>query len=177
MPRAIDLTGMRFERLAVTGLAPKRGKKRIWECVCDCGATSYAQTSDLTAGKHRSCGCLQIERVVKHGFTRGPAHTSPTYRSWQSMKERCLNPKTVGYHHYGGRGISVCGRWASSFEAFLADVGERPSLEYSLDRIDNSGNYEPGNCRWATRKEQSANKRPSIPPPRPRDPITGRWAK
>lgn len=98
------------------------------------------------------------ERSTKHGHTRGPAR-SPTYRSWNSMLTRCTNPNVSAYPYYGGSGVSVCARWRS-FETFLADVGERPSLKYSLDRHPNrAGNYEPGNVRWATKREQRLNQR------------------
>lgn len=89
-----------------------------------------------------------------HGMT-----DSPEYRSWQRMKERCSNPRADSYHRYGGSGIKVCDLWIGSFEAFLADMGPRPSLNHSIDRTDNERNYEPGNCRWATRKEQNRNQR------------------
>lgn len=95
----------------------------------------------------------------QYGKTHGMRGT-PTHNSWRSMKHRCLNPKGRQYPDYGGRGITVCARWMK-FENFLADMGERPGKEYSLDRIDNDGNYEPSNCRWATRSEQQKNKRPA----------------
>lgn len=87
---------------------------------------------------------------------------SPTWRSWKSMKTRCLNPNETGFERYGGRNIRVCQRWLDSFENFLADMGERPSLFHSLDRIDNDGHYEPGNVRWATRTEQNRNKKTNV---------------
>lgn len=91
---------------------------------------------------------------VKHGMYR-----TPTYRSWRAMLSRCENPNATGYGRYGGRGITVCDRWRADFTAFLADMGERPSIDHSIDRIDTDGNYEPSNCRWATRSEQQQNKR------------------
>ncbi len=95
----------------------------------------------------------RLGRPMKHGRTK-----TPEYRAWQDMKTRCLKTNTPNYHRYGGRGISICERWLNSFEAFLSDIGERPSKQHSLDRIDNNGNYEPGNCRWATRELQNRNK-------------------
>jgi hypothetical protein len=88
--------------------------------------------------------------------TRPPA--TPEYRSWTHMRERCLSPRSADYYRYGGRGISICQRWLDSFDAFIADMGPRPSLAHSLDRINNEGDYEPGNCRWATHKEQGSNR-------------------
>lgn len=94
-----------------------------------------------------------------HGHTSN-GRISSTYAAWYAMKGRCYNPRCAGFKNYGGRGIKVCDRWLNSFESFLADMGEKPSPELSLDRINNNGNYEPGNCRWATSSQQARNKRP-----------------
>jgi hypothetical protein len=153
----IDLTGLKFARLTVLERAPQRSAKTMWRCLCDCGKESIAQASDLRSGKHRSCGCLHIESITTHGCTsRNPKKVTPTYRTWLGMIQRCTNPKAQHFHRYGGRGISVCGRWRS-FENFLTDMGERPANR-TLDRINNDAGYEPANCRWVTRKQQAQNR-------------------
>lgn len=162
-----DLVGNKYGRLTVVSRAENRGSKAAWLCACQCGGYSTTTTTSLNSGKSRSCGCLQREeqsaRITKsntrHGHNRaGAGNQSPTWHSWSSMKKRCNLNSHVSYPSYGGRGISVCSRW-SSFENFLEDMGERPPGK-TLDRIDVNGNYEPGNCRWATASEQQRNKRP-----------------
>ena len=132
---------------------------------CECGTERVVSLQGLKKGQATSCGCQRSERARrlgfacrKHGHTK-PGNPSPEYRSWIAMKTRCNNPNHRHFDNYGGRGIRVCERWVRSFENFLADMGPRPSLQYSLDRIDSEGGYEPGNCRWATRSEQNRNRR------------------
>lgn len=122
-------------------------------CRCDCGAEKTVAGNTLRLGDARSCGCLIVDTQTKHGM-----YGTPTYGSWSRMIARCTNPKSNRYKYYGGRDIKVCERWML-FVNFYADMGMRPSTKHSIDRIDNDGDYEPRNCRWATAKEQSANKR------------------
>jgi hypothetical protein len=153
-----DLVGQRFGRLVVVALAdPSAAGQVRWHCKCDCGATTAVQTSNLRSGHVRSCGCLGAEAKKYIAKTHGMTETR-TWRSWVAMRRRCRDKSYHQYHLYGGRGISVCERWVDSFEAFLADMGERPAGR-SLDRIDVNGNYEPSNCRWATAQEQTRNRR------------------
>lgn len=152
MPKIQELQGKVFGRLTVVKFAEMRGHRAIWECMCVCGAIRLIHATNLRAGYTKSCGCLRDERVRKAICTHGKAGT-PEYRVWKSMIKRCKYEK-----YWAGRGIKVCRRWATSFTNFLEDMGPKQSKE-SLDRIDNDGDYEPGNCRWATRVTQSRNTR------------------
>lgn len=158
-----DLTDRRFGRLSVTGASRLTAAGyREWLCRCDCGQERWIDQSNLRRGRSRSCGCWRSQRAgqlnLHHGFGRQPGR-SPEARAWSDMINRCMNPAHRRYADYGGRGIKVCIRWQRSFLDFLADMGARPSSWHSLDRIDNNGSYEPGNCRWATRSQQQRNKR------------------
>jgi hypothetical protein len=164
MTRLIDLTGRRFARLTVVRFAgwDKNRRNKRWECVCDCGGSTVATTSALQKGRSRSCGCLVREvNSALHGKHRESSwcEDTPEYSAWKHMKQRCSNPNTINFHNYGGRGIRVCSQWVNDYSQFLSDVGRRPSSAHSLDRIDNDGNYEPGNVRWATPKEQANNRK------------------
>jgi len=138
----------KFGNLTVIGKSTNNGKGIYkTECVCDCGKTHFATTSKLKSGRTKSCGCKRI----KHGL-----HGTPEYVIWGAMIQRCNNPKSCNYKNYGGRGISVCESWLK-FENFINDIGKRPSSKHSIDRLDNDGNYTPGNCEWRTTKQQRSN--------------------
>lgn len=161
MGKFLDLTGLTFGRLRVLGVAGRDAANKItWNCVCECGNSKLGITQYLKNGMTDSCGCRRTEQRIEQSTSHGMRSTI-TYRSWSAMKTRCTNPNVESYKNYGGRGIKICERW-NDFANFLADMGERPSLAHSLDRENTNGDYEPGNCRWATRVVQSNNSRANV---------------
>lgn len=157
--RTIDLTGNRYGRLVVVRMVGRVNGRTMVDCLCDCGKTSIIWSNALRRGVTTSCGCKWTESITTHGRS-----SSPEYDCWVSLIARCYNPRTRGYHNYGGRGITVCDRWRGEkgFERFLEDMGNKPSTQHSIDRVDNNGNYDPANCRWATPKEQCGNIRSNV---------------
>lgn len=158
-----NIAGKTFGRLtAISKCRSGASGHARWLCKCQCGRTKPMRSSHLLSGVIQSCGCYREENRSRFHFIHGMARSgrvSREFKSWQGMRNRCENPKARGYQNYGGRGIKVCRRWAS-FRAFFADMGRCPP-GLTLDRRNNDGDYEPTNCRWATRAEQSRNRRPS----------------
>jgi hypothetical protein len=161
MTRRIEVyTGDKIGRLTFIGDAPTKSNRRHCIFLCDCGNTTISALYDVRNGHTRSCGCYhnEIRRKIRltHGATADRKST-PEYRAWKAMKGRCFDPNNISYKNYGARGVTVCDQWLNDYPAFLKEIGRRPSKNHSVDRINNNGNYEPGNVRWATRKEQRRN--------------------
>lgn len=157
------LEGRRFSNWEVLELVEMKRGGAVYLCRCDCGAAKAVHYSNLVSGRTKSCGCQRSQRIShrmkRHGHaSRAGGLASPTYSTWASMIQRCTNPKVRCWERYGGRGISVCPRWLESFENFLADMGEKPRKGMSIERLDSDGNYQPGNCVWASARTQNRNK-------------------
>ena len=154
----INMAGKRYNSLVVVSELKARNKNGhiVYECVCDCGNRKVILGASIRTGATKSCGCLVSKVNGKH-FMEG----TPIYRTWVSMKSRCFNSNNNNYSKYGGRGISMCSKWASSFKSFYADMGDIPK-NTSIDRIDNNKGYSLDNCKWSTKKEQALNRRCTV---------------
>lgn len=161
--RAVSLVGQTFGYLTVLRREGISRRYALWRCSCTCGAECLARSDRLRNGNKKAC-CINGHRWTEHLKGRPPGITrmnASEYKSWESMRSRCLDKKHPHYKHYGGRGITICPAW-ESFATFLADMGTKPSPEYTIERNDVNGNYEPSNCRWATRADQYRNQQRSI---------------
>lgn len=162
MGTGMSAAGQRFGRLTVMKQTAWAPEKRKFLCQCDCGKQKTVRLDHINSGATQSCGCMQKEAASKANGKYFDAAKTPEYEIWRGMIQRCEDPKVKCYPRYGGRGIRVCDEWRRDFLAFLNEVGRRPTPKHSIDRIQNDGDYEPGNCKWSTAKEQAANRRPPV---------------
>jgi len=158
-----DLTGKRFGRLTIvereaSKTTPGGRVLHFWKCVCDCGKFRVVRHNHLLSGATKSCRCLSNDSIRARAALHDNATDKSEYGCWVAMNDRCRRQGHEAFARYGGRGISVCERWRESFEAFLEDMGPRPSPMHSIERKDNDGDYCPANCKWATKKEQGRNR-------------------
>lgn len=161
MAKLLDLSGRVYGRLTVLCREGNLYGKVAWKCKCECGNELAVCGADLKGGNKASCGCLKRDITRLKNFSHGMTET-PEYKTWCKMKSRCYVETDASYPSYGKRGILVCPQWLNSFEVFFADMGPKPKGDYSIERLNVNGDYEPGNCVWATQKEQSRNKRNTV---------------
>lgn len=160
--KILDIKGKRFGRLVAIERVQNVGKKVSWRCLCDCGKETNVLTTNLTTNRIKSCGCLKDQKLIERSTKHNQRHTK-LYEVWKTMKQRCFNPNNKGYKNWGGRGIVVCNEWKDNYQAFYEwsmNNGYKEGL--SIDRINNDGNYEPSNCRWADKITQCNNTRQNI---------------
>ena len=156
-----EILEQKFGRLTPTEyVAGSRSVKPKFKCLCNCGNICLVSKQNLSSGKTKSCGCLSSEMLSERN-TKHDMIDAPEYSVWCGIKARCKNKNTPSYRNYGGRGIAICESWDADFKAFLSDMGERPTENHSIERINTNGNYEPSNCKWADKYEQARNKRTS----------------